>query len=116
MDEKEGIGCIGLGAMGGRMASRLLERGRPVLAYDTDPAAIATLSERGAQPCSSIAELAGRAPTVLLSLPTPEVVRAVALAPGGLLEGSAIRTCVDLSTTGPAVSHEVAEGLAAAGI
>lgn len=116
MDEKEGVGFIGVGAMGGRMASRLLERGRVVLAYDADPAATAALIERGAQPCGSPAEVAGRAPTVLLSLPTPEIVRAVALGRGGLIEGSAIRTCVDLSTTGPAVSREVAGGLAAAHI
>lgn len=122
MDEKEGIGFIGLGAMGGRMASRLLSRERSVLVYDTNPAAIAALVELGARPCGSPAEVADRAPTVLLSLPTPESARAVALGPGGLAAAdglsarSAIRTCVDLSTSGPAVAREVAEGLAAAGI
>jgi 3-hydroxyisobutyrate dehydrogenase-like beta-hydroxyacid dehydrogenase len=116
LDEKEEIGFVGVGAMGGRMAARLLARGRMVLGYDTHPAALAALVERGAQPCGSPAEVASRAPTVLLSLPTPEIVRAVALGPDGLIEGSAIRTCVDLSTTGPAASSEVAEGLAAAGI
>lgn len=114
MDEKEEIGFIGVGAMGGRMASRLRSREHSLLVYDTDDAAVAALVELGAQPCGSPAEVADRASTVLLSLPTPEIVRAVALGPGGLIEGSAIRTCVDLSTTGPTVSSDVAEGLAAA--
>lgn len=100
--------------MGGRMASRLRSREHSLLVYDTDDAAVAALVELGAQPCGSPAEVADRASTVLLSLPTPEIVRAVALGPGGLIEGSAIRTCVDLSTTGPTVSRDVAEGLAAA--
>jgi 3-hydroxyisobutyrate dehydrogenase-like beta-hydroxyacid dehydrogenase len=116
MDEREEIGFIGVGAMGGRMASRLRSRERSLLVYDTDHAAVAALVELGAQSYGSPAEVADRAPTVLLSLPTPEIVRAVALGPGGLVEGSAIRTCVDLSTTGPAASREVAEGVAAAGI
>jgi len=102
--------------MGGRMASRLRSCERSLLVHDTDHAAVAALVELGAQSYGSPAEVADRAPTVLLSLPTPEIVRAVALGPGGLIEGSAIRTCVDLSTTGPAVSRDVAEGLAAARI
>jgi 3-hydroxyisobutyrate dehydrogenase-like beta-hydroxyacid dehydrogenase len=115
VDQTDAIGFVGLGAMGGRMASRLLAGGHELVAYDTDEAALAPLVERGAQRCGSVAEVAGRAPTVLLSLPTPDVVRAVALGPGGLLGGAAIDTCIDLSTTGPAVAREVAEGLAAAG-
>jgi 3-hydroxyisobutyrate dehydrogenase-like beta-hydroxyacid dehydrogenase len=50
---------------------------------------------------------------ILLSLPAPEVVSEVA---AELAEGSALRTCIDLSTTGPSMSHRVATKLAAAGI
>jgi 3-hydroxyisobutyrate dehydrogenase-like beta-hydroxyacid dehydrogenase len=115
MDEMA-IGFVGLGAMGGRMAPRLLARERVVHVYDTNPAALAALVDLGATSCASPLEVADRAGTVLLSLPTPDVVRAVAIGPGGLIEGSAIRTCVDLSTSGPAVAREVGERLAAAGI
>src|ERR1700722_3407460 len=115
MSETDAIGFVGLGAMGGRMASRLLAGGHGVVAYDSDRAALAVLAERGAKPCSSVAEVAEHATTVLLSLPTPDIVRAVALGPDGLLGGSAIDTCIDLSTTGPTVAREVAAGLAAAG-
>jgi 3-hydroxyisobutyrate dehydrogenase-like beta-hydroxyacid dehydrogenase len=116
LDEKEEIGFIGLGAMGGRMASRLLASERAVLAYDANPAALAPLVGLGARRCGSVAEVADGAATVLLSLPTPEIVRDVALGPGGLSGGSAIGTCIDLSTSGPAVAREVAAGLAAVGV
>ncbi len=110
------IGLLGLGAMGGRMAARLLASGRRLLVHDPSEAATAAAVALGAQARGSAAEVADGAGTVLLSLPTPEIVREVACGSGGLLGGSAIRTCVDLSTTGPAVSREVAERLAAAGI
>ena len=50
---------------------------------------------------------------MFVSLPTPDVVRAVA---GDLAGGGALRAYVDLSTTGPAVAAEVAATLGAAGI
>ena len=53
---------------------------------------------------------------MLVSLPTPEVVRAVALGPDGLIHGGALRTYVDLSTTGQAVAVEVAAALAERGV
>ena len=48
-----------------------------------------------------------------MSLPTPDVVREVALGGnGGLINGSKVRTVIDLSTTGPGVATEVAAKLA----
>jgi 3-hydroxyisobutyrate dehydrogenase-like beta-hydroxyacid dehydrogenase len=110
------VGLLGLGAMGGRVAARLLASGRRLLVHDPSEAATAAALALGAQARGSAAEVADGAETVLLSLPTPEVVREAACGAGGLTAGSAIRTCIDLSTTGPAVSREVAGRLAAAGV
>jgi 3-hydroxyisobutyrate dehydrogenase-like beta-hydroxyacid dehydrogenase len=110
------VGFIGLGEMGGRMARLLLDRGRRLVVYDTRAEAIDRLAQLGAEPSSSPADVADRTSTVLLSLPAPEVVRAVATGPGGLIEGSAIRMCIDLSTTGPPVARQTAAELAARGI
>ncbi len=74
------------------------------------------LAGEGVEAAGSPAEVADRAEIVLVSLPTPEVVRAVALGPDGLIHGGAIRTYVDLSTTGQAVAAEVAAALAERGI
>lgn len=116
MTQAREVGFIGLGEMGGRMARLLLSRGRRLVVHDTRPEAMERLAQLGAEPCSSPAGVADRAPTVMLSLPTPEVARAVATGAGGVIEGSAVRTCIDLSTTGPAVAREIAGELAARGI
>ena len=109
------IGFIGLGQMGSRMAARLLEAGHPVVAYDPVPAALDAAVARGATPAASPREVADRADLVFASLPTPGVVRAVALGPDGVLQGQRARCFVDLSTTGPRVAGEVAAGFAEAG-
>ena len=73
----------------------------------------APLVARGAELAASPAEVASIADTVFISLPTPDVVREVALGGnGGLINGSKVRTVIDLSTTGPGVATEVAGKLA----
>jgi len=110
------LGFVGLGAMGAPMARRLLAAGHRVLAHDANPAALAAAASGGAEPRGSAAAVAGEAEIVLVSLPTPAAVKAVALGPGGLSEGRAMRLYVDLSTTGARVAKEVAEGLAPRGV
>jgi 3-hydroxyisobutyrate dehydrogenase-like beta-hydroxyacid dehydrogenase len=77
---------------------------------------VAALVAEGAEAATSPAEVAARAEVVLVSLPTPEVVREVALGADGLIHGDAIKTYVDLSTTGQAVAVEVAAALGERGI
>jgi 3-hydroxyisobutyrate dehydrogenase-like beta-hydroxyacid dehydrogenase len=110
------LGFVGVGRMGSLMAGRLLEAGHEVTIHDTSETAVARLEQRGARRASSPAEVASQAETVLVSLPTPDVVRTVALAASGLIAGTRIKTFIDLSTTGPRVAMEVAEALAAKGI
>jgi 3-hydroxyisobutyrate dehydrogenase-like beta-hydroxyacid dehydrogenase len=112
----EAIGLIGVGRMGGPMARRLLAAGWRVVVADSRPEAVAALVEEGAAPAAGPAEMASLVETVLLSLPTPEIVEAVVLGPGGLIAGTRLRTCIDLSTTGPRMARRVAEGLAGHGI
>lgn len=106
------IGFVGLGQMGGPMSRRLLEAGHALCVFDTDPAPMQTLVGLGAMAAGSAREVADAAEIIFTSLPTPAVVRAVALDEGGLVEGSRIRTMVDLSTTGTVVACEVAARLA----
>ncbi len=110
------LGFIGVGRMGAPMASRLLAAGYPVTVYDTNEAATAPLVEQGASAASSPAEVASRAPIVLMSLPVPGVVQAVALGENGVIAGSAVKTVIDLSTTGPAIAGTAARVLAERGI
>ena len=99
------VGFVGLGAMGGPMARRLVQAGHHVSVYDTAPEAATALAEAGAEVCESARGVADAAELVLVSLPSPEVVSEVARELAG---GSALRVYVDLSTTGPQVAEEVA--------
>jgi 3-hydroxyisobutyrate dehydrogenase-like beta-hydroxyacid dehydrogenase len=110
------VGFVGVGTMGGRMAARLLDAGFDLIVYDTSEDALAPLLARGAQRSGSPAEVASSVETILASLPTPAVVRTVALGENGIAAGSRVKTFVDLSTTGPRVAIEVAKGLSAKGI
>ena len=95
------------------MARRLIDAGHQLSVYDTAPAAVAALSEAGADVCESARAVADAAELVLVSLPSGEVVSEVARQLAG---GSALRVYVDLSTTGPQVAEEVAELMATAGV
>jgi 3-hydroxyisobutyrate dehydrogenase-like beta-hydroxyacid dehydrogenase len=107
------IGFVGLGAMGAHMTSRLLDAPHQLAVFDTRAEAIEPHAARGARACESARAVADAAATVLVSLPTPDVVRAVA---DELRGGAAMRTYVDLSTTGPVIAAEVAATLGEAGV
>jgi 3-hydroxyisobutyrate dehydrogenase-like beta-hydroxyacid dehydrogenase len=94
------------------MAARLLEAGARLAIYDTSEAAMSRLTQKGATRCASAAEVASISDIVLVSLPTPKIVREVALGERGVVAGSRAKIFVDLSTTGPRMAAEVAAGLA----
>jgi 3-hydroxyisobutyrate dehydrogenase-like beta-hydroxyacid dehydrogenase len=107
------VGFVGVGRMGGPMASRLLDAGYELCVYDVSPQATKPFADRGAQIAASPAEVASQAKIVLISLPTPDIVREVALGGNaGLINGSTVKLVIDLSTTGPGVAAEVAGKLA----
>jgi 3-hydroxyisobutyrate dehydrogenase-like beta-hydroxyacid dehydrogenase len=112
----QNAGFVGVGRMGGPMVRRLLQAGFDLTIYDKSEAAMAPLVELGARPARSPAEVASVAEIVLVSLPTPPIVQAVALGPNGIAEGSRVKIFVDVSTTGSTYAKRVAEGLAARNI
>ena len=64
------IGFLGLGAMGGPMARRLLSAGYPLTAYDPNDERLAGCIAAGAVAATSAAEAAGHGEVVLTSLPS----------------------------------------------
>src|SRR5260221_5307742 len=99
------LGFVGVGRMGGPMAARLLDAGYRLCVYDVAAEATAPLVARGAQLAASPAEVASAADLVLVSLPTPDVVRQGALGHnGGIVYGS--RACLlgHISTHGSGVA------------
>jgi hypothetical protein len=107
------IGFIGLGKMGVPMAGRLIDAGYTLTVYDVNRKACETLAARGARKAESAAQVASEVDTVLLSLPTPAIVREVALGEKGVIAGTKVKTMIDLSTTGARVAREIAAALSA---
>ena len=115
MDDKT-IGFIGVGRMGRHMSARMMAAGHRLVVYDTDARALQAVTAHGALVAHSAADAASQAEIVFASLPTPDIVKQVALADGGVIAGSKVKTFVDLSTTGPKVAAEVAQALGERGI
>jgi len=110
---EEITGFVGLGNMGAPMAANLAGAGWPLVVFDAAgtrdraPAAVSC--------AESLAEVASRARTVVLSLPDGPVVDSVAEAIAGAPSRVTARV-VDTSTIGIAHARAVHEKLAAAGI
>ena len=117
-DKSAVIGFVGLGVMGGPMCRNVaLKHAGDVIAFDLNATAFTALEGTKARRAGTIAELAGQADVVFLSLPGGPQVAEVCLGPQGL--ASLARTpsvVVDLSTTTVATARTVAEGLALKGI
>jgi 3-hydroxyisobutyrate dehydrogenase-like beta-hydroxyacid dehydrogenase len=109
---KQLLGFVGIGRMGGPMAGRLLDVGYTLCAYDTQAAALAPLQARGVRIANSAEEVASEAEIVLVSLPTPDIVKAVSLGERGVINGGRARILIDLSTSGPGAATEIAQQLA----
>ena len=114
MDQE--IGFIGLGNMGGPMASRLIAAGYQLTVYDLRREAVDAMVAKGARAAASPAEVASAAATVLVSLSDPAIVRRVVLGADGVIAGTRVKTVLDLSTTGATAAREIAAALAAKGI
>lgn len=110
------LGFIGVGAMGGPMAGRLLDAGYALTICDVNDSAVEPLLAKGATRAATPKDVADAEHTILVSLPTPDVVRHVAVGADGIVEGAAVRDFVDLSTTGSVMAIQVAEGLEAKNI
>jgi 3-hydroxyisobutyrate dehydrogenase-like beta-hydroxyacid dehydrogenase len=110
------LGFVGVGRMGGPMASRLLDAGHSLVVFDTNADVVTPLTARGAEKAGSAEEVASKAEVVFLSLPTPPIVQAVSLGDKGILKGSRVTTMIDLSTTGPSVAKIVAKAAGERGV
>ena len=98
------IGFVGLGNMGLPMAGRLAEAGYAVRGYDIDGPA----RERFPGAVGSVAEVAASAAAVILMLPDSAVVRSVLLDDGLLACMTPGTVLVDMSSSEPVRTRELA--------
>ncbi|MFM0167754.1 NAD(P)-dependent oxidoreductase [Paraburkholderia sediminicola] len=111
---KERIGFIGLGNMGGRMTRRLVDSGIAVLGYDTVRERIDTA---GAKAAGTVGEVIAYADVVMMSLPDSKVVEAVVEGEDGVLAHCrAGQIVVDLSTAAASSTIRLAKRFAERGV
>ena len=116
------VGLIGIGNMGGPMATNLLKAGWKVTVYDTDAQKVKTFAaEKAAGAAGSLAELAKNCDVVITMLPDGHIVRRVALGKNagddclvkGFAKGALI---IDMSSSAPVGTRELGKDLAEKGI
>ncbi len=111
------VAFIGLGAMGGAMAQRLIAAGHPLRVYARRPEAMGALVALGAVGTPTPAQCARGAEFILTSVTSSEDVQQVLFGPGGAIEGAARGAVViDMSTISADATRLMASALAARGV
>lgn len=111
------IGYLGLGAMGGPMAHRLLDTGHALQVWNRTVARAEPFVARGAFRAETAAALAGSSDVVLSCLLSTEVTRQVYLGPDGIVAAARPGTLiVEHGTFDPALAHEIADAAADRGV
>jgi len=103
------LGYIGLGVMGSRMVSRLLEKGHTITGYNRTRSKAQWLIDRGMKWGDSPRAVCETADVTLSMLTNSAALEEVAAGPSGLLAGiGAGKIFVDMSTVSPAISRSLA--------
>ena len=110
------LGYIGLGAMGGRMANRLIDKGHAVTGYNRTRSKAQWLIDRGMKWAGSPRTVAENSDVIFVMVTDSKSLDAVSSGPDGFLAGLREgKVVVDSSTVSPAVSRDVAEKVRAKG-
>jgi 3-hydroxyisobutyrate dehydrogenase-like beta-hydroxyacid dehydrogenase len=103
------LGFVGLGVMGGQMASRLLDKGHVVTGYNRTRSKAQWLIDRGMKFADSPRAVSAAADVTLMMVTNTEAVKSVVDGPEGLLAGlGAGKFLIDMSTVSPSSSRALA--------
>ena len=106
----ERVGLVGAGAMGGAIATRLLETGNAVTVFDLDAEKVAALVAKGATAASSAADAAKGSEFVITSLNSAKIVGLAAFGKDGIADGAAEDTLIiDMSSIDPEATRKYAK-------
>jgi 3-hydroxyisobutyrate dehydrogenase-like beta-hydroxyacid dehydrogenase len=108
------IALVGLGAMGNRMARRLLGAGHALVVWNRTPARAAELVAAGAEEAPGPAGAALRADAVITMVADPGALQAVTEGTDGIAAGAdETTTIIQMSTVGPEAISRLAQALPA---
>jgi 3-hydroxyisobutyrate dehydrogenase-like beta-hydroxyacid dehydrogenase len=100
------VAVVGLGAMGSRIARRLLHAGHELTVWNRTTAKAEAL---GVPVAASPRDAAARVEAVITMVADPEALRAVTEGPDGVAAGAEGTTVIEMSTVGPAAIVRLAE-------
>jgi 3-hydroxyisobutyrate dehydrogenase-like beta-hydroxyacid dehydrogenase len=110
------VGVVGLGAMGGRFAGRLLDAGYEVHGTDRTTTPAQPLIARGLHWHSTPREVAAAADVVISMVTDDSALEAITSGPDGIVAGLSPSTVyIDMSSVSPHASVQTAERVRAAG-
>ena len=111
------VGFIGLGAMGSRMAGRLLAARHDVLVYNRTPERTRPLEQSGAKVAPTAKQLAAGVDVVCSSVANDAALEEVMFGPDGALAGARPGTVViEMSTVSPRTSRRLHEAARSKGV
>jgi 3-hydroxyisobutyrate dehydrogenase-like beta-hydroxyacid dehydrogenase len=103
------LGYVGLGAMGGLMADRLISKGHTLTGYNRTKSKAQGLIDKGMTWADSPRAVAEASDATFVMVTNSAALEAVANGPDGLLAGlGAGKLLIDMSTVSPAVSRALA--------
>jgi 3-hydroxyisobutyrate dehydrogenase/2-hydroxy-3-oxopropionate reductase len=106
------VAVLGLGAMGGRIAARLLAAGHDVTVWNRTPAKAEPLVAQGARLAGTPAEAALAADAVLVMVADPAALAEVTEGPDGVAAGARTGTTIlQMSTVGVGPTRRLADAL-----
>jgi len=110
------LGFVGLGVMGSRMVSRLLDKGHTVTGYNRTRAKAQWLLAKGMRWADSPRAVAAAADVTFAMVSNAAALAAISDGPEGIVAGLAAgKTLVDMSTVSPEVSRATATKVRAQG-
>src|SRR5213594_4284871 len=110
------LGFVGLGAMGSRLARRLLAAGYTVVGYNRTPEKARDLVTAGLQLEKTPGSVAARSDAVFSMVTDDAALRAVALGSDGIIAGlRPDAVYVEMSTVSPALTRELGAAVAQRG-
>lgn len=110
------VGFVGLGAMGSRLARRLLAAGHSVMGYNRTPDKARSLVDAGMKLARTPRAAAENTDAVFSMVTDNAALRAVAFGDDGIVAGLGRgAVLVEMSTVSPAVTREIGEAVVARG-
>jgi 3-hydroxyisobutyrate dehydrogenase-like beta-hydroxyacid dehydrogenase len=106
------VAVVGLGAMGSRIAGRLIDAGHQVVVWNRTAERAASLVERGAELAATPAAAAAGAAALIVMVSDPSALIDVTEGPNGIAAGAtASLTVIQMSTVDPAAVERLAAAL-----